>query len=117
MPGARSRRPAIKRFSCHASVVRRQQITPARKTIEIRLYFCRLDFMGHFTVTEVIDATLSASNAVRETRSRLLSNIELSDIDRMAIGADSKAPQGGENALAVAATKSTLGAGGLQLLS
>lgn len=47
-----------------------------------------------------------------------MSNIELSDIDRTVIGTDSKASsQGGENALAVAATRTKLGAGGLQLLS
>ncbi|MGX1324693.1 sulfonate transport system permease protein [Bradyrhizobium sp. USDA 377] len=67
---------------------------------------------------QVIAVTLLASNAVRETRSRVLSNMELSSVGRSVIGADSApSSQNGGNALASTAVKSKLGRRGLQLLS
>ena len=65
-------------FVAHRAL-RRQQNTPERTTIEIPLYFCWPDFMGHFA-----DGRFRCDRDAH-ARSRVLSNIELSDIGRTAL--------------------------------
>src|SRR5205807_5769207 len=45
------KQPIIKRFSLSRASTVTTAITPEQMTIEIALYFCRLDFVGHFICT------------------------------------------------------------------